>query len=345
MNENIDKCYQFLFEKLGIEKDANIAKDYKITVGDRELLIDLGIESGNALILVELKQRISEDVIYRIYSISHLISQESKGKRRVRLICVGKSLKYSTEFLSQRLGVETFIIPAKIYDCIRSQNRKLDENIASEQRTYAPIKITKEKAWKVISCILQEKPVNILELSKLSGISYAWSNAIYHKLLNSDLIYLDLGIKIKDIDRLLNAVSWERPLDGLLVDSINTYFRTASECINEISLNLNKQGIDYAFTAHSSAIYYGSSIIRDDTAYIYLPNLSKDRGFIKSFSQNNVKGCRLKVYSPDRNIMEKSEIFSGVRVVDIYQNLLDLAGLGIDGRISSKELVNKIARY
>ena len=76
------------------------------------------------------------------------------------------------------------------------------------------------------------------------------------------------------------------------------------------------------------------------TAYIYLPD-PRARQNLRIFSVNNEKGCALKVYTPDRDIMGSSQILGGVRIVSLCQNLLDLAGLGIDGRASLKELVSK----
>lgn len=111
--------------------------------------------------------------------------------------------------------------------------------------------------------------------------------------------------------------------------------------MNEVAINLNKLGIDYAFTAHSSAVAYGSSIMREDTAYIYLPDPS-ERKFFMAFLGTEERGCNLKVYVPERDIMKTSTLFNGVRIVNVCQNILDLAGLGMDGRIAAKDLVNRL---
>ena len=316
---------------------------YPISVGEREILIDMAIESIDTMTLVEIKPRINEDKIYRIYAVSHLINKQVLGRKKMRLVCVGKSLKYSTQELAKRLGVETLLIPPKLYQYLSPRVTASNLNALAEHFKLSRSRLTSEKAWKIVCCLLTDKPPNILAVSKKTGVSYGWTNNIIHKLEDSGIINGDYGLRIKDIDKLFNVVSWERPLEGLLVETINTNFGTATQCINEVALNLNKLGIDYAFTAHSSAVSYGSTIMREDTAYIYLSKPS-DREAIRSLSERGAGGCRLKVYVPERDIMKSSTMFNGFRIVDVCQNILDLAGLGTDGRTAAKDLVNKIGK-
>jgi DNA-binding Lrp family transcriptional regulator len=343
MNEDLEIIYQFILEKLRISPDVKIEWSYPISIGERELLIDLAIESRDTVTLVDIKSRINEDTIYRIYTFSHLIDKQVVGKKEIRLVCAGKSLKYSTQELATRLGVEILLIPPKLYQYLSPRVTASEVNASFEHLKASPSRLTSEKAWKIVCSLLTDKQSNILSVSKKTGVSYGWTNSIIHKLEDSGFITVDYGLRIKDMDKLFNIVSWERALDGLLLETINTNFSTATRCIDEVALNLNKLGIDYAFTAHSSAIAYGSSIMREDTAYIYLPNPS-DREVIRSFSERETGGCRLKVYVPERDIMKSSTMFNGVRIVDVCQNILDLAGLGMDGRIAAKDLVNKIGK-
>ena len=46
---------------------------YPISIGERELLLDLVIESKETVTIVEIKSRINEDTIYRIYAFSEVI--------------------------------------------------------------------------------------------------------------------------------------------------------------------------------------------------------------------------------------------------------------------------------
>lgn len=340
MEKELEPVYRFVLEELGISSDSQIEREYPIRIGERELRIDLAIKSKNTLTLIEIKPTINEDAIYRIFALSHLLDNKMTGGRQLQLVCVGKTLKYSTKDVAERLGVRMVLIPPKLYNYLTPAMALSDENARFGRFKAGPPKLAAEKAWKIICYLLNDRPASILAVSKKTGISYGWTNNIIHKLEDFGIINADYGLRIKDIDKLLNVVSWERPLESLLVETINTNFSTAAQCINEVALNLNRLGIDYAFTAHSSAVSYGSTIVREDTAYIYLPELSS-REAIRSFSERNTKGCRLKVYAPDRNIMKFSTIFNGIRIVDVCQNILDLAGLGIDGRIAAKDLVYK----
>jgi len=340
MNENLEPVYRFILEKLQISPDAKIYQTYRISVGVRELRIDLAFESRDTITLVEIKPRINEDAIYRIFALFHLIDKKLLGKKEVRLVCAGKSLKYSTQELATRLGVETLLIPPKLYQYLSPKTTAYEANSPFKHLKSSPSRLTSEKAWKIVCSLLMDKSTNILSVSKKTGVSYGWTNNIIHKLEDSGMVTVDYGLRIKDPDKLFNLVSWERALEGLLLETINTNFSTATQCINEVALNLNKLGIDYAFTAHSSAVSYGSSIMREDTAYIYLPNPS-DREVIRSFSVKEAGGCRLNVYVPERDIIKSSTMFKGIRIVDMCQNILDLAGLGMDGRIAARDLVNK----
>lgn len=340
MNEDLEPIYGFILEKLRISSDAKIDWSYPISVGERELLIDLAAESRDTMTLVEFKSRINEDTIYRIYAISHLLNKQLLGKKEIRLVCAGKTLKYSTQELANRLGVEILLIPPKLYQYLSPRVTASKANAPFEHLKASPSRLTSEKAWKIVCFLLTDIPYNILAVSKKTGVSYGWTNTIIHKLEDSGIIAADYGLRIKDLDKLFNVVSWERALEGLLVETINTNFTTAAQCINEVALNLNRLGIDYAFTAHSSAVSYGSSIMRENTAYIYLPDPS-EREVIRSYSEKDASGCRLKVYVPERDIMKSSTMYNGIRIVDVCQNILDLAGLGMDGRIAAKDLVNK----
>ena len=343
MTEDMESIYQFIRAKLKISNDVKIERAYPISVGEMELLVDLVIESRDVMTLVEIGPRINEDMIYRIYSISHLLNKQLIDEKDIRLVCVGKSLKYSTQELAKILGVETVLVPPKLYQYLSPIVAPSRAGVSVERLKSNPVKLTSEKAWKIVCSLMGDNPPNILSVSKKTGVSYGWTNNIIHKLENSGIITADYSLRIKDIDRLFNVVSWERTLDSMLLETINTDFSTATRCINEVALNLNKLGIDYAFTAHSSAVAYSSSMMREDIAYMYLPNPS-DREVIKSFSGGENSGCRLKVYVPDRDIMKFSTVFNGVRIVDVCQNILDLAGLGTEGRIAAKDLANKIGK-
>lgn len=340
MGEEMEPVYRFMLEELGISLDSQIEMEFPIRIGERELRIDVAIKSKDTLTLIEIKPRINEDVIYRIYALSHVLDEKMKGGRKLQLVCAGKTLKYSTKELADRLGVRMVLIPPKLYKYLTPTVTMSDESARFERLKANPTRITSEKAWKIICSLLNDKSSNILAISNKTGVSYGWANTIIHKLEDSGIVAVDYGLRIKDIDKLFNVISWERALEGLLLETINTNFSTATQCINEVALNLNRLGIDYAFTAHSSAVSYGSSIMREDTAYVYLPNPS-DREVIRTYSEREAGGCRLKVYVPDRNIMKSSSMFNGIRIVDVCQNILDLGGLGMDGRIAAKDLVNK----
>ena len=343
MDEKLEPVYQFILRSLGISLDAQMDSEYPIHIGERELLIDLVVNSRDAMVLIDINPRINEDTIYKIYALSHLIDKQLVRGKELRLVCAGKSIKYSAQELSAKLGVEILLIPPKLYRFFAKITPVPESGHLFEHQRTNPSRLTSEKAWKVICSIMEGKSPSILAVSKKTGVSYGWTNALIHKLVDTGIVENDNGIRIRDVDRLLNLVSWERALEGLHLETIKTAFSTATKCMKEIALNLNKLGIDYAFTAHSAALFYGTSVSREDTVYLYLVN-TFDREFVRSYSDGSAEGCFLKVYTPDRNIMKDSSVLADIRVVDICQNILDLAGLGNDGRTSAKELIRKIGK-
>lgn len=151
MGGELEPFYQSILEKLGIASDAQIERKYSIPVGDRKLRIDLAIKSGDTLTLVEIKSRINEDTIYRIYTLSHLINEQSMNGRRLKLVCAGKSLKYSTQELSARLGVEILLIPPKLYHYLAPMTTVSGAGVPFEHLKASPSRLTSEKAWKIVS--------------------------------------------------------------------------------------------------------------------------------------------------------------------------------------------------
>ncbi|MCW6169322.1 MAG: hypothetical protein LVQ96_04380 [Thermoplasmatales archaeon] len=343
MDKNIELISQFILEKLHTSSEVKINWSYPIPVGEREIRIDLAIESEDTIILVKIEPRIGEDAIYRIYALSHLMKMHLFGRKRVRSVCLGKSIDYSTQELAAKLEVETLLIPSRLYQYLFPKTIAYSSITSLERPKTTPLRTTSEKAWKIVCSLLIDKSYSILEISKKIRVSYGWTNAIVHKLADSGIVTSGYGFQISDLDKLFNVVSWERTLNGQLLETIRTNFNTATQCMNEVALNLNKLGVNYAFTAHSSAILYGSSIMREDTAYIYLRD-SSDIDILRTYSGEQTSGCDLKVYLPDRDVMKSSTMFNGIKVVDVCQNILDLAGLGMEGRTAAKDLVSNIGR-
>ena len=105
MDDELEQANHYLLEKLGLPLDARFEDNFSIKLGNREFLIDKAVESLNYVTLIELKSRINEDTVYRIYALSRLLEDQRNIKNRIRLVCAGKSLKYSTQELADKLGV------------------------------------------------------------------------------------------------------------------------------------------------------------------------------------------------------------------------------------------------
>lgn len=343
MAENHSNLYQYLAEKLGITGDYTVRSHFGIRVGRNEITVDLAMETVDLLVLLEIKSRINEDTVYRMSAISSLVVETLSGKKELRKVCVGKSINASVEDLSKKLGVETLLIPTSIFQSFKPLSRMVEGGSEVDTLKFTSSRITSLKAWRLICTIIEERPSSILSAAKLAKISYGWTNNIIHKLEQSELIRYELGYRIDDLDRLFNLVSWERPLEGLRIETVNTGFKTANECIEDIALNLNIKEIDYAFTGHSAALYRDTSIIREDTVYIYLRD-TRNRGYLQNYKKGTNHGCRINVYASDRDIMSDSQSINGVRIVSLCTNILDLAGLGIEGRSSAKELAKRLAQ-
>ncbi|MCY0851334.1 hypothetical protein [Thermoplasma acidophilum] len=161
--------------------------------------------------LVEIKSKI-EDVLYIIYAISHLINNQAVGTKELKLVCAGKTIEYSIHQLAKKLGVETLLIPPKLYQYLSVLLAESGVDAYYQHVKTSQLKITSEKAWKIICSSMADKPSSILSISRKTNVSFGWANYVIHRLKNARIISMACGLRLKDLDRPFNVVSWKELL-------------------------------------------------------------------------------------------------------------------------------------
>lgn len=211
------------------------------------------------------------------------------------------------------------------------------------------VKISSEKAWRVISRLLKEKMTSIRQLSLLENVSYGWAHATVRALIEQGVITKKGNyVRISDVNKLLNGLAWERPFRNLQTGELISDYGDATEAAKEISHILNKQNIKFAFTTYTAGGLYTGYAVRHDAVYLYL-NEAELNFFRESFGgagaaeEARGKGVKVYLYVPDRDVFKDSREIEGIRVVAPSQVLLDLAGLGYGGMDMAKAVLENYA--
>jgi len=254
----------------------------------------------------------------------------------------------------------TFVFAAKkITSSFKDLAGRFDKRVKVIQLPYSlPIeslkddngKITSEKAWKVIEQLLppQKMAPSIRRVAQNAEISYGWAHKIVTRLVSRGIVDNHAHfIHIVDVGRLLNAVANERPMARDMEMSrgfIQTEFAKSIDAATALTRMLKNEKIDFAFTAHTAATLYTGYAVKHDSVYLYL----EDEQFYRKMKRDEAKtlrGVKVHVYKPDRNVFKEGNELNDVLVVSKPQALLDLAGFGMSTRAIAVDMVNRYDEF
>ena len=203
-------------------------------------------------------------------------------------------------------------------------------------------KISHPSSWKIVTRLIWSGPSSIRHLSKLEGVSYSWTHATVTRLIDMGVAQRTrAGVKVVDLDRLMDGVSWERPLGNLLVDEIPIEGTNYLDAAREIVSTLSGWGVEHAFTAFTSGGLYTGHSQRFDRLYIYIRAETLNELSTQLSSRNG--NIKLNIYRPDRDVFEDAGTEEGLRTVSPRNTLLDLIGLGYKARTLAREMVDRYA--
>jgi DNA-binding Lrp family transcriptional regulator len=321
-----DELLEILSAKLGLRKNAGVEKEQVLIDSRLPYTVDFVVKDEEKTYFVEIKNRVNVDGIARFVLLKELHKKDGNESSDFVPVIAAKIIPPREEELARELGIKVIQLP-------RSFKLESTKFAAPKKK----VKISSEKAWKVISRLLREKMTSIRQLSILENVSYGWAHATVQSLIEQGIVKKKGNyVNISDTNKLLNGLAWERPLKNLLAGEIITDYEDAAEAAKEIAHILEKQGVNFAFTSYTAGGLYTGYAVRHDAVYLYLEK--DDLGFFRgSFGKAEVtkeskgKGVKVYLYIPDRDIFSYTREIEGIKVVSPSQVLLDLSGLGYSG--------------
>ncbi|MEA3557734.1 MAG: hypothetical protein U9R75_00600 [Candidatus Thermoplasmatota archaeon] len=311
--KNILRKELFLSERARIHFDLRISSEYP--VGS-----DIVIEDGKRRIFVKLSHTASWDELSHLLLIRGLDEDSGEVKLAARLI------PDSIRRAADRLNIATIQLP--------------DDLIIKKKDLRPRGKITSEKAWKIILYLLKSGPCSIRSISQSENISYGWTHGVITNLISRNIVDRKSNlVEIADIDALMNAVAWERPLKEEEEFEVTTSFDSTSDLSRTLTSWSERRGSPLVLCAYTAATLHFGLGIRSDLVHCYIEDRRTREVVRREFSSEQEKGIKLKVLKPDRDVYDGSTVVDSTRITSKEQTVLDIAGLGYSGRDLLDELV------
>jgi len=291
---------------------------------------DLAFEEGEALIFVETASRGDPQALARLALYDRLVKKQG---REVVLVLAAKSFSDQVLALADRLGIRTVVLP----------RGSPAPRIAVNQGRVG-IKLTSEKAWRVVTRLLKDQPMSIRSVSLREKVSYGWAHAVCEHLLAQGMARRKGNmVELTDVERLINGVAWERPLQNLRSVDIHTDIEDGHSCAREVDRTLKEAGVDHSFTGFLAGSLYTGTAVRYDLVQMYVDEDEFDV-LREIYSRPEGKGATLQLISPDRDAFTGANIVDGLRLASPGLTLLDLAGSGPGAIELRRAMVRDYAR-
>lgn len=323
-----EETISLIKSRLNISEKALVVREQLLDLGFR-FKPDMVIEDTDRILIVEIGQTITFEVLAQLRTYRDILKNRYKNSNVEAVIAV-KTIAPSLEDIARLFEIVVLQLPGGI------DTSGLNRN-AYRQKT----RLTSEKTWKLISCLLKEHTSSIRQIAIKSGVSYGLAHLAMNMLVEKGIVARKTGYyEVVDVKKLLNGIAWERPLDQLKGFEIDTAYGDAHNAARQITAEFMDMGIDVAFTSYTAGSLYTGYAVRHDAVYLYLEKEYTDK-FIQMFEHIERGGVRATVYVPDRDVFMESRNIESVSVVSPGQALLDLAGLGYSGMDMTNALVEK----
>jgi hypothetical protein len=325
--------YEFFRQKLQLSLSAQFFTELALEAGPVTVRPDLVIEEGSDRYVIELKNNVTVSAIAQL-NLYRDIFPGPDDRFRYHFIAAGKTISQDAEILVKRLGIDFVRVPSAI--AIR---------YPGSVKQSAGVKLTSEKSWRVIARLMKEKMTSIRDLSVKERVSYGWAHKTVQALLIQNVVKRQgNSVYITEINRILNAVAWERPFESLFTREIRLKKNGVLDAARYITDTSRQAMIQCAFTSYTAAGLYTGYAIRDDVAYLYVAKAEIDHLLeLINDELSGDDGIIIKLYAPDREIFVDAREIGGIRVVSPAQALLDVAGLGYSGKDLTLVMVDKFA--
>ncbi len=297
-------------------------------ISDLGLTPDLTFMDGDELIIVETTVRGDVQSLARLALYDKLMK---KHGREVVLVLAAKSFSDQVIALADRSGIRTVMLPR-------------GSPAPRKDRVNSGIKLTSDKAWRVVSRLLRGQPMSIRSISLQEKVSYGWAHAVCEHLMAQGLARRNASsVEIIDIDRLINGAAWERPLQGLSSIDIRTDIDEGFACAREMERTLTGMGVDHSFTGFIAGSLYTGMAVRYDLVQAYVDE-DVFSALKEIYSSVDGKGVVIQLLKPDRDVFADTNVVDGLRLASPGLTLLDLAGSGTGAIELRRSMLRDYAR-
>ena len=285
---------------------------------------DLVFRDGRKWYVVEVVNTASVENLSQLVLYQRLM----ESRKNTHFVLAAKVIPTSVLDIADKVGVEIVNLPRGIA-------------IAQEREVHRA-KLTTEKAWRVSSRLLRDKACSIRQIALKEGLSYGWAHAIVKRMLARGIaVQKGSLVEITDVNALLDAVAWERPLADLRIGTVKSTIKGSYEAAETLTRTAKEWNMPLSFTAYTAASLYVGYGARHDTVYCYVSN--RDAYLELKREMGEGKGIDIIYYSADRDVFTRARNKEGIQVASPDQALLDLAGLGYSARDFALEMVKRYA--
>ena len=201
------------------------------------------------------------------------------------------------------------------------------------------------KAFRIVRYLLTHVKTSQKEIAKETQVSLGMVNKVISKLMERDIVaYKKRELRLLEPWKLLNELSWERPLGKLKIqDFYVPQLRDVKETENYLSSICSRNKTRYALTLFSGVNRYVAYSMRYDAVYSYveptkrlLRSLARSQGRVR-------KGVRLELFRVDSlDILAEATTIDGSVVCSPTQVLIDLSSYGNAGKDIAVKLYQEI---
>jgi len=225
-----------------------------------------------------------------------------------------------------------------------------DFNLETKSRPtkrYTTTSLVSPKALRIVKYLLTHEKTTQKNISQKTGVSIGMVNKVVSRLADREIVaYKKRTLTLLEPWKLLNEVSWERPMTKLKIRDIYVpQVKGVHEAEEYLKNICNQHEIDYALTLFSGASRYMAYSMRYDTVYSYVEPSDRFLSLLAESRNTVKKGMRLELFMVDSpDILEEAKTFDGLSVCSPAQVLIDISSYGYAGKDVAVELYRQLSQ-
>jgi len=204
------------------------------------------------------------------------------------------------------------------------------------------VSLVSPKALRVTKYLISHRSATQTEIAKSTEVSVGMVNKVVSALADRELVsYKKKKLVVFDVWRLLNEVSWSRPMRALKKVELRIGLPSTREAEQQIVRICGQADMSYAMTLFSGASKYIGYGMKYDSVQTYVDEPERLMESLRAMRTTAQEGILLELYSPDTwDIIDEAQMLAEVAVCSPEQLVMDLVsygGLGHDWAVKLYE--------